>query len=219
MIKVYFNNAAPDLTPPAWRYPAGYDKTTGAVQKALGLTKVGANASVAMAETSTSSTYDMPHGSWTSPPFLRDASIGATETIGLTVGRQSSAASSFYSLLHIYVMKPDGTVRGTLMSKVGSSYWGTGAQNGGWNAGVVSALDVFAGDRLVFEQGVRAANTTSLSRTATIWYGGTGTDFDLNSPGTSGVTTLVGNAELTGDNLEALWTAPPLEPGRFLMAV
>ncbi|GJF04979.1 hypothetical protein [Pseudonocardia sp. D17] len=218
-IKVYFNNDDPDMAPPAWR-GTNWDKTTGAVVKALGLDKVGPNASVAQSETSTSSTYDMVQGSWTSAPFLRDASIAATETIGLTVGRQASAASSFYSVIYIYVMAPDGSVRGVLQNKVGSSYWGTGQANGGWNPGVVSAVSAQAGDRLVFEMGVRAANTTSSSRTATIWYGdGGGADYDVATPDQSGVTTRVGNAVLTGSGLESLWTPPPLEPGRMMMAV
>lgn len=213
-LRLYWTNAAPDATPPAFRNP-NWDKTTGAVVRKLSPTKAGANTSVVMSETSTSSTYDMPHGAWVSDPFLRDATIGADETIAATMGRTANANSSFYSMLYAYVMAPDGSVRATVVNKIGSSYWTTTAGNGGWNPGAIGAdVDVKAGDRLVVEPGVRAANTTSTNRTATMWYGGTGTDFSITA-GDTNVTTKVGWIELTGDGFESLWTPAPTG-GAFL---
>lgn len=204
-LKLYFTNSAPTLSPGVI---GAWNLTTGYVERLLSPSKSGANASRAQSETVATNNYTILLGSWVTEPFERAATIPVTDTVRMTVARDTVTVNTFATLWRIYVVKPDGSIRGTYFEFASTSAWGTNPGNGGVNPRSPDApIDVQPGDRLVSQLGAQTIATTTTSQTATIWYGGTGTDFTFETPGDSAVTTKVGWMEVTGV-AETLWTPP-----------
>lgn len=102
------------------------------------------------------------------------------------------------------------SLRGTLLSdNIGATEWPTSATGRGEGAKTLTPVAVQAGDRVVFEIGYRAQNTSTTSYTGTLHYGGTGTT-DLTS-GNTNVTTQPGWVEFSDPN--QLWEDPPSSGG------
>lgn len=213
-LRLYFNNEAPSFTPSTPL--SSWNSTTGYVTERMAPTKAGANTSVVVSTSVTTTDFTLLHGLWITDPFTVAATIPTSDTLDLTIGRVTSVNHSVGSVWRAYVTVGNSTTkRGTIFEKASTNGWGSAAGNGGWNpASPTSSINVHAGDRLVYEMGVQTL-TTSGTRTATVWYGnGGGGDFSLTA-GDSAVTTKCGWTEVTGV-LETLWTVPPLPPGAFL---
>lgn len=211
VLRLYFSNAAAGFTPTTFR--GGWEQTTGTVVCKLG-PKSGALTNVAVSETSTSATFDVALGRFVSDPFVRGGTL-STDTIRLVYGHGSTTGlDQFSSVIAVWVTVGDSdTRRGgwTLngANRVSASTWATTDISQRWTAFAPGAngdatIAAAGGDRLVFELGARAVNTTSSTRTAKLYYGGTGTDLPDASGGT--VTTDPGWVDLTGSVIENLWT-------------
>lgn len=168
-------------SPAAWR--GSWDLTTNAITRRMGI-KNGAQTTRSQAETSTTNNYDVAWGRWMSDP-MKAHNFLTSETVswGIQV-LESNAALNAYFHVHIYVMAPDGSVRGTLLANsIGTTEFTTsfvGRTEGGKALSAVSMLD---GDFIVFEVGYRAVNTVSTSYSGQMKYGGRSTSDVL--PGTS----------------------------------
>lgn len=211
VLRLYYADTPAGYTPTTFK--AGWEKSTGTVVRKLSPTKAGAVTTVGVAETSTSNTYDVALARFVSDPFTVGGTL-STDTLRLVYMHSQSALSSFRSYLLVYVTQGDtDAVRGrwTAADRVSGTTWSTTEIVQRWSAHAPdSPIAVQAGDRLVFEIGARAINTTSSSRTANFHYGGTGTDLaetDDTDP------THVGWVDLTGPVIEGLWTPQFNPPG------
>lgn len=145
-------------------------------------------------ETTTTAPWDAIHGR-----FVSD--ILASQTIpNMTVWawanqNESSISADARMKLHLWVMKPDGTSRGTLISNsAGAGEFATSA-NPVPQSHSLTGMAVLNGDRLVMEFGVRFTNVTATSQQANSWFGNT----DADGPG--------GNP--TSDTLKSGWLQIP----------
>lgn len=87
---------------------------------------------------------------------------------------EASADADCFCKIHFYVMKPDGTVRGTLLDNyVGATELGTGGIGPGpFGSTTLSSVVAVSGDRLVIEVGGRFTNVLTASKSVAINFGG-----------------------------------------------
>ena len=208
----YLANTAPSYTPST---VAGGDWNDIAVNvwRKIG-DKAGANATIARAETSTSATYDIAMVTGVAD-IVTPGTILAGDTIDIRMGRLASATSSFQLACFAWITAGDtSSLRGQLIPHyVSGVNWTTAAAFTGFTLTVGANVAVQAGDHIMFEMGARAVNTVSTSRTATLYYGGTGPD-SVGSPPTDTPPTSVGWFDFTGA-IEDRITAPAARGGDF----
>jgi hypothetical protein len=149
----------------------------------------------AVAEAVTTNNYDVLLRSYVSEPLSAQSISGTVK--GQILCRESSSSANFRSQLVVKVVSNDGTtVRGTLLAadtgttvsdewNTGSSTWENRKIPLGWSGSGASLSSVSAqdGDRLVFEIGYRAHNTSSSSFTGGIYCNDTAGDTDLSEGG------------------------------------
>lgn len=188
MTRFYLNNVAAAVTPSGVQ--GSWDDSASLVTKQIDLVKANTSAtSVSVAETSASNTYRVALYRGVTPTI--DAqTISGTIDVGIIVDEVTSAASDFYTSLHVYVMKPDGTVRGTLLANYsenttnewlfGGSSWGKHLQS----AQTLSSVVASAGDRIVAEIGYIARNSVTTSFSGQLYYGGNA--YNIDQSGTTG---------------------------------
>lgn len=161
-------DAAP-VTPGATR---GTWDATGAVQdKLLGSAPSGTKTNNAQSETVATNPYDMLAFRFVSPELAAQTLSAVNWMIVWTNGESAADADSFPKV-HIYVMKPDGTVRGTLLADQVS---GTESPTSGQmrnDSYTVSSVVCSAGDRIVVEQGARHTNVLTASKATNVYAGG-----------------------------------------------
>jgi hypothetical protein len=187
--RLYISNDAAAVTPSP---QGGWDDVAAVVTRKLG-PKAGASATVAQSETSTSATWDVLLGVWVSDTLSAQTISG---TLDWCVGAmESSNNMNANTHLFAWVMKPDGTSRGTLLDTIVASEWlatGTGKAVSG---AALSSVGALSGDRIVVELGYQAQNTFNNLWTGTLWYGNAGVT-DLTN-GNTNVTTQPGWVEFS----------------------
>lgn len=155
---VYITNDGAPVTPGATR--GTWDVTASLVDVLLGRAPSGSNNQVQIAEIVTTNPYDIVHFRAVSPPL-------AAQTIAGTVlatlrALESSASADAFVKVHLYIMKPDGTVRATLLSNtVDGVELGTATNKR--TTFTLSSQSAVDGDRLVLEIGSRFTNTVTTS--------------------------------------------------------
>lgn len=124
------------------------------------------------AETSASGTHTQKLITFRSPP-MQATSFTTSDTLSWCLGAsESDAAANMYLQIHAYVMKPDGTVRGTLVNNhTGSTELPTTASGVEGSVSVANNVSVLLGDFVVIEVGYKATNTVTTSYTGTIYKG------------------------------------------------
>lgn len=141
----------------------------------------------------------------------------AAQTISGTIraviqASESNAAANMRSQMHAWVMKPDGTSRGTLTTFTTgalASEWNTSRRSAFFPVGstgtTVSNVTTVAGDRVVVDLGARIHDTTSTQYFGRLFLGdyhwggaGAGTTWDLPSNQTDTSTTHNGWIEFSG---------------------
>lgn len=184
--RLYITNSAPSYTPSTVR-TTSVSSSSAMVNVALSPTKIGANAAVAQAETSTTNNYRSVLIRGVTEPIYTSGTSGGTLQI-MIARLESAAAMNANSLLTVYATVGNSdTVRGTLYSTtVDTVEWPT-TQTGVTYTVNLATVALTAGDRIVVEYGYNAANTSGTSYTGTLRYGGTvAADLAAN---TTGVTT------------------------------
>lgn len=198
--RMYLTN---DTAPVSVSATAGWEQTSGAVSRLLGLGRGGSNAAVAIAETSTSNQHDVLLGQWVSQPMTSGGQLrGAFNWV---VARQeSSADADLVSHAVLKVVSGDGlAVRGVAADIIHPTEWGTTLQAISVSSTITNPVTCLAGDRLVFELGYRATNLVGTSFTGTARYGGVA-DLESNDIGTA-TTTLSPWVNFADDGVEALF--------------
>lgn len=91
---------------------------------------------------------------------------------------ESAAAADAFGKIHAYVMAPDGSVRGTLLSnQIGGTELSTALTNR-FDTFTMTNVTAQRGDRIVVEIGARFTNAVATSYTSTLYYGGSGTTYE-----------------------------------------
>jgi len=184
-MRLYLNNEAAGYTPDSWK--ASWDDTSGAVTKKLGTSKSGSTATVGVAETSTSSTWQVALGRFVSDALATAVTIDylACRQQMCAVMSESDLAADMRLEWMVWVTTGDtSTVRGTIINERGHVDELGGTTLLGEASVVASANNTFTaqvGDRIVLEVGYRAYNTSATSYTGTLEYGGTGSDASQGS--------------------------------------
>ena len=126
-----------------------------------------------------------------SAPLAADHNFGGTLNAMLAVGENSTNANFAY-FIHVFVTQGNSDfVRGTLLTNYAdpsTSEWpSTPAGRALAAAQSLTSVSAIAGDRIVAEIGLIAYNTSNLSYTGTVYYGGGGSDLAASGAATSGV--------------------------------
>lgn len=187
--RFYMQNAAPDVTVATHR--GAWDATGSVLQRKLALTKSGAIATQAVAEASATNNYDVLMLKFVSEPITAAQTI--TGTLNWVAGSlESNNAMNANWHVHAYVTQGNtDNLRGTLITDyteaAGTNEWpNTATGDGPTGAVTLSSVAISANDRIVIEAGYVARNTSTTSRTGTLWYGGTNsTDLALGGDETS----------------------------------
>lgn len=172
---LYTTASAAPVTPGATR--GTWDDTAAFDDYLLGQSPAGARATRTKTETVTTNPYDMLGIRYVSAAL-------AAQTINADIQFQkfqyeSSTSADAFCKYHLYVMKADGTVRGTLLSNiVGASEMSAAGAAAREAVQTPSSVAASAGDRLVLEVGSRFTNTVSTSFNTPIKSGGTGGEAD-----------------------------------------
>lgn len=213
--KFYLTTNSAAYTPTTLR--GAWDDTGGAVTRALqrGVRLGGGTSTtVVRGETSASNTFDVLMYRGVSTPLDAQTISG---TVDLCMGTfENNAAADFYWHVHIYVTQGDtDTPRGTLLSdyveNTTNEFQTTALGRALQSAQSLSSLAISSGDRIVVEIGYIARNSSTTTRTATLWYGTlsstTGGDHGDLTAGSANVTHLAPFVEFSGDIAEASVTA------------
>lgn len=183
--RLYLVATEPPVIPGAVR--GVWDDTSGYTDCALDTAKAGATHNRSVAETNTSTTWDVLLLRGVSAP-LDAQTIDGTYNCAIGVS-EGNISADFYWHQHVYVMAPDGSVRGTLLSDYAentSNEWpNTTAGRALQSDQTLSAVAAQAGDRIVAELGYIARNSSATSFTGTIQFGGVGAT-DQSAGGAAG---------------------------------
>lgn len=181
--KYYFQNFAAGYDPATER--GAWDKTSGYAAKKLGDIKYGTQTSTANAETSSTSDYDVLVVKAVSNPLPQDTLF--TGKVHYCLKQQESSTYANMGLhSHIFVTAGDtDVVRGTLLSGAISPTEMSTTASGLEEWYDISTVNAQAGDRIVFEAGYRAVNTSTTSYSGSIFYGGTSSDLLHSSVSTT----------------------------------
>lgn len=219
--RMYFGGDTPPVSP---AFDASWEVTTSAVRRTLDDAKGlpgAAYASIAQATTGNSpaGASDRLLVQYVSSPLSGNQTISGAIS-GQIRALESNAAADLDTQMVIWVMKADGTSRGTLIASDGTALaheWNTALRNislpkgGSTVPTTVNALDT---DRIVVELGYRKHENAVTSRTGTVESGApSGTDLPVDETTTTqGVPWLEfadnlvfagGKARVTQDALEA----------------
>ena len=173
--RFYMQNAAPDIATVTTNRGA-WNSTASVLQRKLSRTKVGAIASKGVAETSATNNYDVLLLKLVSEPIPMAQTIAGN--LSWVVGSlESSTNMNAFWHVHAYVTVGDtDMLRGTLVTDYTetANEWPTTAVGDGPVALLaLNPVTISANDRIVIEAGYVARNTSTTSRTGTLWYGGT----------------------------------------------
>lgn len=176
--KLYLTNTAAPVVPGATR--GTWANTASAVDYALKTTKEGAYASRSL--TPTQSTGGTLFYRLVSPPLAAPLTTSGSIDSVIMASASSSAAIGRY---YVYVMAPDGSVRGTLAGTSNSNN-NVSATLGGYqlipNGNTVANVNALFGDRIVIEAGMTASQ---LAVTGVAGRGGTSTDISVGDTNTT----------------------------------
>lgn len=193
MTKLYPSASGGAFTPATIR--GAWGKTTGhaicGMHTAKDLAGLGGPLSIANAETSATTDYDVLLLRCVSAPLAADHNFSGTLNLMMGVQESTTAADMAY-YIHVFVTQGDtDNLRGTLLANYAdpdTNEWGATALGKALSAAAtLSAVSALAGDRIAVEIGYRSRNTTATSRTATIWYGGSGSDLTSGGAADGGV--------------------------------
>lgn len=230
MTKLYPSAVGVYYTPATIR--GAWDKTTGHIVCGMNSSKdlsgLGGPLSIPIAETVSTTDYDVLLLRCVSAPLAADCNFSGT--LNVMMGVQESAADADMSYyIHVFVTQGDtDTVRGTLLANYvdpNTNEWGTTALGKALTAAQsLSAVSALTGDRIVVEIGYRSRNTTTSTRTGTIWYGGNGSDLTSGGAAAGGVGyfdfsdtfTLVDNPVMRVSQLSTETVRRPNQPSLFL---
>lgn len=230
MTKLYPSAVGVAYTPATLR--GAWDKTTGHIvcgmNTAKDLSGLGGPLSIGIAETVNTTDYDVLLLRCVSAALAANCSFAGTLNVMLGV-QESATDSDMAYYLHVFVTQGDtDTVRGTLLANYAdpnTNEWGTTALGKALTAAQsLSAVAALTGDRIVVEIGYRSRNTTTSTRTGTIWYGGNGSDLTGGGAAAGGVGyfdfsdtfTLVDNPVMRVSQLNAETVRRPNQPSLFL---
>lgn len=193
MTRLYPSASGVKTTPATIR--GAWEKTAGHAVCGMGakdLTGLGGPLSIGVAETVATADYDVLLLRCVSAPLAADHSFSGTLDLVTGVQEASSSDADMAFYLHIFVTQGDtDNLRGTLLANYAdpnTNEWGTTALGKSLSAvATLTAVSALAGDRIVAEIGYRARNTTTSSRTGTIWYGGSGSDLTVGGAAAGGV--------------------------------
>jgi hypothetical protein len=193
MTKLYPSAAGVAYTPATIR--GAWDKTTGHIvcgmNAAKDLSGLGGPLSIGIAETVNTTDYDVLFLRCVSAPLAANCNFAGTLNVMMGVQESATDADMAY-YIHVFVTQGDtDTVRGTLLANYAdpnTNEWGTTALGKALTAAQsLSAVSALTGDRIVVEIGYRSRNTTTSTRTGTIWYGGSGSDLASGGAAAGGV--------------------------------
>ena len=230
MTKLYPSAVGVAYTPATIR--GAWDKTTGHVvcgaNTAKDLSSIGGPLSIGIAETVNTTDYDVLLLRCVSAPLAANCSFAGTLNVMMGVQESATDADMAY-YIHAFVTQGDtDTIRGTLLANYAdpnTNEWGTTALGKALTAAQsLSAVAALTGDRIVVEIGYRSRNTTTSTRTGTIWYGGNGSDLTGGGAAAGGVGyfdfsdtfTLVDNPVMRVSQLNAETVRRPNQPSLFL---
>ena len=209
-----------------------WDKTTGHIvcgmNTAKDLSGLGGPLSIGIAETVNTTDYDVLLLRCVSAPLAANCNFAGTLNVMMGVQESATDADMAY-YIHAFVTQGDtDTVRGTLLANYAdpnTNEWGTTALGKALTAAQsLSAVSALTGDRIVVEIGYRSRNTTTSTRTGTIWYGGNGLDLTSGGAAAGGVGyldfsdtfTLVDNPVMRVSQLNAETVRRPSQPSLLL---
>ena len=208
--RFYFIASTSGIVTPG-SYQGAWDQTASSTTTNLSLTKSGSASEATINETNVSGSWDVLLRRFVSPAFLSDGTFSGTVTYALPVIESQTSADAA-AHVHVWVMQPDGTARGTLLANYVSS---TGNEFGvntpitrGETGLTLSSVAVLAGDRIVVEVGAIFRNVTTSSRGAKMYVGGTGSDLVIGTTSPS-IPSGAGWIEFSG--ADGLYI-PPLVP-------
>lgn len=198
---LYTANAAAPATPGA--VLGTWDIDTKA-DLHLARTKSGTTATRSGAETSTTNPTDVLVHRFVSDE-LAAQTIGAVAFDAMLRLSESATDADAFAKLHFWVMKPDGTARGTLAANlVNGAELGTSLAVRA--STTLASLAVSAGDRLVLEVGARFTNVTATSKSVSSTVGQTANDIG-SGPGGADTVTSTGHSGWIRLAQAVLWAA------------
>jgi hypothetical protein len=230
MTRLYPSSGGVAYTPATIR--GAWEKTTGHVVSGMSATKdlpgLDGILSVASAETIGTTDYDVLLLRSVSSPLAANCNFSGTLNVMLAVQESNTDADMAY-YVHIFVTQGDtDNLRGTLLANyndLNTNEWGTTALGKALSAAAsLTPVSALAGDRIVVEIGYRARNTTTSSRTGTLYYGGNGSDLASGGTATSGIGyidfsdtfTLVDNPALRVSQVAVEALRRPTQPSLFV---
>lgn len=212
----YLTNSAAPYTPATVKDTYNDSTLTTNVFE-LAEAKAGTNVALSRAETSTTNNWKVLLGRWVSKPLTGGYTVAVgADGITHTMARLESSASANMNIrLTMWVTVGDSdTVRGYLLNSFtgGTEFDITTATNLSYALTFDNSFTIQPGDRIVFELGYNAANTSATSFTGTLRAGGTAAD--LATTGTTGSTTNSPWVDFTGSAGfdAALVPLPPADP-------
>ena len=193
MTRLYPSASGVKTTPVTIR--GAWEKTVGHAVCGMGakdLSGLGGPLSIGVAETVATADYDVLLLRCVSAPLAADHTFSGTLDLVMGVQEASSSDADMAFYLHVFVTQGDtDNLRGTLLANYAdpnTNEWGTTALGKSLSAvATLTAVSALAGDRIVIEIGYRARNTTTSSRTGTIWYGGSGSDLTVGGAAAGGI--------------------------------
>ncbi|MDN5857872.1 MAG: hypothetical protein L0H84_04545 [Pseudonocardia sp.] len=199
--------SGPSIATFAW---TSWNDTAAAVTRDMTTTPVGAATSVAQAETSTSTFWDVLLGRWVSPPMIQNGTLPAQVTPAIAALSQSDAAASLNTLWSCKVIDSAGGTRATGSSLVLGADMATTPTAFGYNMTFPNDVACQVGDRIVIELGYRGDNGVATSYTGTLRYGGTLPELAVGDTGAAATSRVAHVTFETGALFEPLPTVPIL---------
>ena len=176
--RLYFQNAAAGATPAG--YAGDWDGTTSATTSKMATTRSGAGpvfTTLGRLDGGTGA-YDRLVARFVSDTLPAQTLAGSLD--GVIALAEDTVDLNAALHLHAYVMKADGTVRGTLLADYVEDYTTREFSTSGVTCGrafaaaqTLTPVTVTSGDRVVVEVGFRANNTTVSFAAGYVGYGGT----------------------------------------------
>lgn len=169
--RMYLTGDAPVFHPTtfrgAWNQTAGFDEGALSVSPSPDLHRS------TIAETSTSNTYDVLLGRFTSGPLPVAQTISGTIRFGAVLSQLAESAN-MVTRLHVFVtVGSTDVLRGTLLNQhEESAEWHEASRGLETNDLAIASVAASAGDRIVLEVGYRAKNLTASARSGRLHYGG-----------------------------------------------
>ena len=165
-------SGTPPASPGATR--GTWNDAASPVDGLLAVAPAGARVVTQRPETTTTNPWDVLVGRFVSPPL---AAQTIDQPVRLLSGlREDNAAANAFAKYHLYVMAPDGTVRGTLAANQVGGVELTNLTSQLHAQVAVTSVAATALDRLVLEVGARFTNTVTTTYNAELNHGGASAD-------------------------------------------